>query len=66
VPREWRDIDATTASITRARILQATADAVARRGYATVTLGDIVKAGRISRRTFYEHFQDKEHCFVET
>jgi AcrR family transcriptional regulator len=66
VPREWRDVDATTASITRARILQATADAVARRGYATVTLGDIVKAGRISRRTFYEHFQDKEHCFVET
>lgn len=65
-PRDWKDVSATTTSITRARIFEAMACAVAERGFAAVTIGDIVRAGRISRRTFYEHFQDKEHCFVET
>ena len=65
-PRDWDDVDETATSITRARIFEAMARAVAERGYANTTVADVVSAGRISRRTFYEHFQDKEHCFVET
>jgi len=65
-PRGWDDLSETASSITRARIFEAMARAVAQRGYAAVTVSDVVNAGRISRRTFYEHFQDKEDCFVET
>jgi len=65
-PRDWDHIAETTSAITRARILQAMARAVAEQGYASVTVADVVKAGHISRRTFYEHFDDKDRCFVET
>jgi len=65
-PRDWDDVDETASSITRARIFEAMARAVAERGYAHTSVADVVSACRISRRTFYEHFQDKEHCFVET
>jgi AcrR family transcriptional regulator len=66
VPQDWDHVSETTSSITRARIFEAMARAVAEHGYAGVTVTDVVNAARISRRTFYEHFQDKEHCFVET
>jgi AcrR family transcriptional regulator len=65
-PRDWDGVSETASSITRARIFEAMARVVAERGYAATTVSDVVSAGRISRRTFYEHFQDKEHCFVET
>ena len=65
-PQDWDDVGETTSSITRARIFEAMAQAVSERGYAAVTVADVVTAGRISRRTFYEHFEDKEHCFLET
>lgn len=38
--------------------------AVEEHGYANTTVGDIAKAARISRRTLYEHFPDKEACFL--
>jgi AcrR family transcriptional regulator len=66
MPDTWDDVGETTSSITRARIFEAMAQAVSERGYAAVTVSDVITAGRISRRTFYEHFQDKEHCFLET
>lgn len=65
-PRAWDDVGDTASAITRARIFEAMARAVSERGYATATVSDVVTAGRISRRTFYEHFRDKEHCFLET
>jgi AcrR family transcriptional regulator len=65
-PRAWDDVSETASSITRARIFEAMARAVADRGYAATTVSDVVNEARISRRTFYEHFQDKEHCFLET
>jgi len=65
-PREWEQVSETTAAITRARIFAAMATAVSEHGYSAVTVSDIVNAARISRRTFYEHFRDKEDCFVET
>jgi AcrR family transcriptional regulator len=65
-PRDWEDARATSTSITRARILEAMARVAAERGYASATIGDVVKGAGVSRRTFYELFEDKEDCFVET
>lgn len=48
----------------RERIVTALVDAVAARGYNATTVGDITKAASVSRRTFYEHFADKEACFL--
>jgi AcrR family transcriptional regulator len=39
---------------------------VSERGYGAATIGEVVADARISRRTFYEHFEDKEACFLET
>jgi len=45
-------------------MLLAVAEAVAEQGYATTTVADIIARARLSRRTFYEHFTDKEECFL--
>ncbi len=48
----------------RARITGGLAGAIAEKGYAAVTIADVVRLARVSKRTFYEHFADKEACFV--
>ena len=48
----------------RARMLDAITRAVAAKGYARVTVGDVVAIAGVSRRTFYEQFKDKEDCFL--
>jgi AcrR family transcriptional regulator len=48
----------------RLRLLEGFAAAVAAHGYASLTVADIVKNARVSKRTFYEHFADKEECFL--
>lgn len=65
-PRNWDEASATGSSIARARICEAMAHVVAERGYAAATVADVVSRVRISRRTFYEQFHDKEDCFLET
>jgi len=40
------------------------ARAVAAKGYAETTIGDIVREAAVSRRTFYEHFATKADCLV--
>lgn len=41
------------------------ADAAAAKGFAAITVNDIVQEARVSRHTFYEHFPSgKEECFV--
>jgi AcrR family transcriptional regulator len=49
----------------RQRILRATGELVAKRGYNAVTVGLIVKRARVSYKTFYKHFSNKEECFLE-
>lgn len=39
-------------------------EAVAERGYAATTVADVVAGAGVSRRTFYEHFADREDCFL--
>jgi AcrR family transcriptional regulator len=48
----------------RARMLDGMARAVATKGYARVTVADVVSLAGVSRRTFYEQFEDKEDCFL--
>lgn len=48
----------------RGRMLGAMADAVAAKGYAGTTVADVVAGAGVSRKTFYEHFRDKEECFL--
>jgi AcrR family transcriptional regulator len=48
----------------RTRLLEAVGRAVAEKGYADTTIDDIVRGAGVSKKTFYEHFSDKEDCFV--
>jgi AcrR family transcriptional regulator len=48
----------------RGRMLDAMAEAVASKGYAGTTVADVVAGAGVSRKTFYEHFRDKEECFL--
>jgi AcrR family transcriptional regulator len=48
----------------RRRILRALGELVAKRGYETVTVALIVKRGRVSYKTFYNHFSNKDECFL--
>jgi AcrR family transcriptional regulator len=48
----------------RGRMLEAMAHTVAAKGYAATTVADVVGGAGVSRKTFYEHFRDKEDCFL--
>lgn len=48
----------------RPRMLEAITEAVSKKGYARVSVADVVAGAGVSRRTFYEHFTDKEDCFL--
>jgi AcrR family transcriptional regulator len=45
-------------------MLRSVAEAVADRGFARVTVADVISRAGVSRETFYEHFSDKEDCFI--
>jgi AcrR family transcriptional regulator len=48
----------------RTRLLEAVGRAVAERGYAAATIDDVVGRAGVSKKTFYEHFADKQDCFL--
>jgi len=48
----------------RLRLIAGLAAAASTRGYPATTIADIVRYARVSKRTFYEHFADKEACFL--
>jgi AcrR family transcriptional regulator len=47
----------------RARLVSAMIEAVAENGYGKTTIAHITGAAKISRRTYYENFSNKEDCF---
>jgi AcrR family transcriptional regulator len=49
----------------RERLLRAVCRACADRGYESVTVADIVREARVSRRAFYAHYSCKEDCFLD-
>ena len=60
-PRLDRDV---VEASQRTRLLEAVGRAVAERGYAAATIDDVVRGAGVSKKTFYEHFADKEDCFL--
>jgi AcrR family transcriptional regulator len=55
--------DAVVAS-QRGRLVDGMAQVVAEKGYPATTVADVVERAGVSRRTFYEQFDDKEACFL--
>lgn len=48
----------------RERMVEAMVDSVSSRSYAETTVADVIGEAGVSRATFYEHFRDKEDCFI--
>ena len=48
----------------RARLLQAMAHVAAAQGLAATSIAAVVAEAGVSKRTFYEHFADKDACFL--
>lgn len=49
----------------RRRLLQAMGSVAALKGIAAVTIADVVREAGVSKRTFYEHFDSKDACFLD-
>jgi AcrR family transcriptional regulator len=52
------------AEIQRSRMLTAMMQEIAERGAANVSVAHVVSRSGVSRRTFYEIFEDREDCFL--
>ncbi len=50
----------------RERLYEATIRAVNERGFVATTISDLVAGAGVSRRSFYEHFENKEECLLAT
>jgi AcrR family transcriptional regulator len=48
----------------RRRILEATAELIATRGYQETTMEEIVRRAKVGYNTFYKHYPDKEAAFL--
>lgn len=48
----------------RDRLLAGMAAALVEKGYAAVTIADVARHAHVSKRTFYEHFAEKQECFL--
>ena len=49
----------------RGRLLSSFVSQAAERGFTAVTISDIVRGAGTAKRTFYEHFRDKDDCFLQ-
>lgn len=54
-----------TATLQREQLLDGFVQAVGSKGYAAVTISDIVAKAHVSKSTFYEHFTDKIAVYAE-
>ena len=50
----------------RKRLMAAMIDAVGEQGYAKTTVAHVIARAGISRKAFYEHFENKQACLLET
>jgi AcrR family transcriptional regulator len=48
----------------RERLIAALAESIEEKGYRETSVADVVRIARTSRRNFYEHFQDRDSCFL--
>ncbi|MBJ7470686.1 MAG: TetR/AcrR family transcriptional regulator [Solirubrobacteraceae bacterium] len=49
----------------RDRMLMGMANTISKHGYRGATITEVVRFAKVSKRTFYEEFGDKESCFLE-
>ena len=52
------------AATQRARMIAATAEAMAEHGYVNTPVAEIIKRAGVSRETFYQQFGSKQDCFL--
>jgi AcrR family transcriptional regulator len=65
LPRGRHKLDPeVVAASQRLRLVEAMSELVAEHGYAAVTIGDVATRAGTAKRTFYDHFPDKEQCFL--
>lgn len=50
--------------IQRARMLSAAVEAIEENGYARLTVAQVINRAKVSRKTFYDLFVDREDCFL--
>jgi AcrR family transcriptional regulator len=50
----------------RERLFKAMVECIDERGFAATTIFELVSRARISRRSFYEHFHNKDECLLAT
>jgi AcrR family transcriptional regulator len=48
----------------RERILRSIAEAVSEFGYVMTPVAEVIRRAGVSRETFYEHFDNKQQCFL--
>lgn len=63
-PKSTPPEGATAPNDHRARLLQAMATVAAAQGLAATSIAAVVAEAGVSKRTFYEHFTDKDDCFL--
>jgi AcrR family transcriptional regulator/DNA-binding MarR family transcriptional regulator len=49
--------------IQRARMLSAAIDSIKENGYGQLTVAQVIARAKVSRKTFYDLFEDREDCF---
>lgn len=64
-PKNTRNDDTSVPNEHRGRLLQAMATVAAAQGLAATSIAAVVAEAGVSKRTFYEHFTDKDACFLE-
>jgi AcrR family transcriptional regulator len=50
----------------RLRLMLATIEAVGQNGYRATTVADVIARARVSRKTFYKHFANKQECMLSS
>jgi AcrR family transcriptional regulator len=54
----------TVSPSSRHRLIEAMTQTVAKRGYLGASIAQVTAAAGVARATFYEHFHDREECFL--
>jgi AcrR family transcriptional regulator len=66
LPRGRHGLDSSVVRASqRLRLVEAMTEECAEKGYAKTTVADVIERSGISRKTFYEHFKNKEDCFLQ-
>jgi len=65
LPRHGHSLSRKTVSDSQKwRLLEGMTEACAKLGYADASVADVIAIAGVSRKAFYEHFKDKEECFL--